>query len=300
MIDMPQNPQHRNMKEWSSIGIKSYLMLMLEFLRISPSYELARKERNEGLSAEDRLTLPNDFYEVLKTYDEFGDVAKIPFETWWTTTGIYIYGSEHEKPRVRRIATLEKDAEMDENFQSALERYFSLSRPREGNNPALILSVPLGINKRTVLIHISKLIDQTQVPIPVRAKKAARPLDAVRLRKPPLIRAISLLWFKAAKPKFSLWKLGVLAKVSPKHMEGLDISIKKQNSDTTDQRIKMAILTSRALKKAMFITENAARGKFPSSNPIKLPEFNWSEVNKRAIESRKLGKNRKVVSKSSV
>ena len=85
---MPKNTQHRNMKEWSSIGIKSYLMLMLEFLRISPSYELARKDRNEGLSAEDRLSLPSDYQEVLKTYDEFGDVRKIPFETWWTTTGI--------------------------------------------------------------------------------------------------------------------------------------------------------------------------------------------------------------------
>ena len=293
---MPKNPQHRNMKEWSSIGIKSYLMLMLEFLRISPSYELARKDRNEGLSAEDRLSLPSDYQEVLKTYDEFGDVRKMPFETWWITTGIYIYGSEHEKPRVRKIATLEKDNGLDEGFQSALESYFSISRPKEGNNPALILSVPLGINKRTVLSHISKLIDQTQVPIPVRAKKAARPLDAVRLRKPPLMRAISLLWFKAAKPKFALWKLGVLTKVSPKHMEGLDITNKKQNSNTTDQRIKMAILTSRALKKAMYITENAARGKFPSSSPIRLPEFNWNKVNKRATDSRKLGKSRKSVS----
>ena len=79
-------------------------------------------------------------------------------------------------------------------------------------------------------------------------------------------------------------------------MEGLDITNKKQNSNTTDQRIKMAILTSRALKKAMYITENAARGKFPSSSPIRLPEFNWNKVNKRATDSRKLGKSRKSVS----
>jgi len=43
----------------------------------------------------------------------------------------------------------------------------------------------------------------------------------------------------------------------------------------------MASLTSRALKKAKYVCENAARGKFPSSDRIKLPAFNYDIIDSR-------------------
>lgn len=276
----------RNMKEWSSVGIKGYLMLMLEFLRISPSYELARKSRMEGLTKEEKKLLPKDFELVLKTYDDFGDVSSIRFDEWWLTKGLYIYGTEFAKPRTRLIANVVKDEEIDQNFHRALDHHFEKIRPEEGKGPALILSVPLGINKRTVLAQISKLIDQSKVEIPVKAKKSARPLDAKRLRKDPLLMAINVLWNKAKDPEIDLWRLGVLAKVSPKHMDGLDVRAQKLTSKTTDQRMKMGILTSRALKKSKQICEQAARGKFPNSSPIDLPEFKWDEIYKKIVKTR--------------
>lgn len=274
------------MKEWSSVGIKAYLMLMLEFLRISPSYELARKARTEGLSKEEKKLLPKDFELVLKTYDDFGDVSSIRFDEWWLTKGLYIYGTEFAKPRTRLIANVVKDEEIDPNFHRALDHHFEKIRPEEGKGPALILSVPLGINKRTVLAQISKLIDQSKVEIPVKAKKSARPLDAKRLRKDPLLIAINILWNKSKDPEIDLWRLGVLAKVSPKHMDGLDAKAQKLTSKTTDQRMKMGILTSRALKKSKQICEQAARGKFPNSSPIELPEFDWGEIYKKIVKAR--------------
>ena len=274
------------MKEWSSVGIKGYLMLMLEFLRISPSYELARKSRMEGLTKEEKKLLPKDFELVLKTYDDFGDVSNIRFDEWWLTKGLYIYGTEFAKPRTRLIANVVKDEEIDQNFHRALDHHFEKIRPEEGKGPALILSVPLGINKRTVLAQISKLIDQSKVEIPAKAKKSARPLDAKRLRKDPLLIAINVLWNKAKDPEIDLWRLGVLAKVSPKHMDGLDVRAQKLTSKTTDQRMKMGILTSRALKKSKQICEQAARGKFPNSSPIDLPEFDWGEIYKKIVKAR--------------
>ena len=276
----------RSMKEWSSVGIKAYLMLMLEFLRISPSYELARKARAGGLTKDEKKRLPKDFELVLKTYDDFGDISCIRFDEWWLNKGLYIYGTEFAKPRARLIANVVKDGGIDPSFHRALDHYFENVRPEEGKGPALILSVPLGINKRTVLSQISKLIDQSKVEIPVKAKKSARPLDAKRLRKDPLLIAINILWNKAKDPEIDLWRLGVLAKVSPKHIEGLDATAKKLTSKTTDQRMKMGILTSRALKKAKQICEQAARGKFPNSSPIDLPEFNWDEIYKKIVKAR--------------
>lgn len=285
-LNTPNKAFGRNMKEWSSVGIKAYLMLMLEFLRISPSYELARKARNEGLSRQDKKGLPKDFDQVLKTYDEFGDVSRIRFDEWWPTKGIYIYGSEFVKPRARLIANVVKDEDIDPDFHRALDHYFKVARPEEGKGPALIVSVPLGINKRTVLAQISKLIDQSKVEIPVKAKKSARPLDAKRLRKDPLLMSVNILWNKAKDPSLELWRLGVLAKVSPKNLDGLDAKSQRLTGKTADQRIKTAILTSRALKKAKQISEHAARGRYPNSTPIDLPEFDWGLIYTRLINAR--------------
>jgi hypothetical protein len=50
--------------------------------------------------------------------------------------------------------------------------------------------------------------------------------------------------------------------------------------------MKMGILTSRALKKSKQICEQAARGKFPNSSPIDLPEFDWGEIYKKIVKAR--------------
>jgi len=43
----------------------------------------------------------------------------------------------------------------------------------------------------------------------------------------------------------------------------------------------MTVLTSRALKKAQYIAENAARGRFPDPKKIALPEFDYEDIYRR-------------------
>ena len=276
----------RAMKDWSTKGIKGYVRLMIEFLRLSPSYELARKFRNGELSKAEQMLLPDDFEQVLKTYDEYGNVGSLDFEDWWQKVGLYLYGTEFDKPQVRQVANIEQGETYEPGFARALEHYFQKLRPPEGNGPALLLAVPLGMNKRYVMRQISLLIDRSKVPVPAKSKKSSRPLAAERLRSAPLFRAIHLLWAKAQKPDQTLWQLGVRCDVSPKNADGLDVNAKRNTTKTADQRIKMAILTSRALKKAHYICENAARGKFPSSDPIELPEFDYPDIYRRMRISR--------------
>lgn len=282
----PSKLPGRSMKEWSTKGIKGYVRLMIEFLRLSPSYELARKFRNGELSKAEQKLLPGDFEQVLKTFDDYGNVSSLDFEDWWQKIGVYLYGTEFDKPQVRQIANIVQGESYEPGFARALEHYFHKLRPLEGNAPALLLAVPLGMNKRYVMRQISLWIDRAKVPVPVKAKKSNRPLAAERLRSAPLFRAIHLLWGKAQKPEQKLWQLGVRCNVSPKNAEGLDINAKRNTTKTADQRIKMAILTSRALKKARYICENAARGKFPSDDPIELPEFDYPDIYRRMRISR--------------
>ena len=51
------------MKDWSTKGIKGYVMLMVEFLRISPSYELAKLIRTRSLDKKTQNKLITQLYE---------------------------------------------------------------------------------------------------------------------------------------------------------------------------------------------------------------------------------------------
>ena len=264
-----------------TLGLKVYVRLMVDYLILSPTYELARKSRNGELSPAEKRLLPNDFDLVLKTYDEFGDVRPRNFSVWWRRTGQRIYEGKFDRPVVRKIAEIEQDASYEPAFSRSLVNFFKTDRAREGNGPNLILAVPLGLNKQQTMRQISKLIDDTGVKAPIRSKSSARPLAAIRLRSAPLIRGIKLLRIKAREPSLELWRLGLRAKVSPKYAQELDFHDRRSNPGTVDARIQMASLTSRALKKAQYVCENAARGKFPSSDSIEIPMFFYEDIERR-------------------
>lgn len=272
---------NKSKKDWATKGIQGYVMLMVEYLRLSPTYELARKARAGKLNANEMKLLPKDFEQVLKTYDEYGDISKVKFDDWWANTGINLYGTEYIKPQVRQIANIEKDEEYEPGFAIALEQYFKSFRKHEGSGRALILAIPLGMPKRSILKEVSRMINRTGVTVPPKAQKAKRSLTAKRLRSPPLFIGLNLLWAKAQNPDWVNWRLGVAANVSPKNTEGLDLNAKKASAKTADQRINLTVLTSRALKKAQYIAENAARGRFPDPKPIPLPDFNFEDIYRR-------------------
>ena len=272
---------NKSMKDWATKGIQGYVMLMFEYLRLSPTYELARKARMGKLTAKDRQLLPDDFDQVLKTYDEYGDISKVEFADWWARTGINLYGTEYIKPQVRQIANIEKSEEYEPGFAKALEQYFKGFRKHEGSGRALILAIPLGMPKRAILKEVTRMINKTGVTAPPKAQKAKRSLTAKRLRSAPLFIGLNLLWAKAQNPDWVNWRLGVAAKVSPTNAAGLDLNAKKASAKTVDQRNNMTVLTSRALKKAQYIAENAARGRFPDPKPIVLSEFDFADIYKR-------------------
>jgi hypothetical protein len=288
----------RTMKDWSTKGIKGYIMMMVEFLRISPSYELARQIRTKGLdkktqnklitqlyetegktpSAIDKQTLITEFQAVLATYDQFGDISTQSFDDWWQTRGIYIYGTPFSKPLVRQIARIEKDEVFEPMFNKVYEHYLTKTRAVEGNPTALILGLPLGMPKADLLRQISKLIDSSKVPLLSKSKRASKALAAKRLRSEPLFIQLRILMAKAQYPDMQLWKVGLWAKVSAKHAKTLDLKESKKKFEDADSKEHLAILTSRAFKNAKQVAENAARGSFPTSKPVRLPNYDFDDI----------------------
>ena len=291
---------NRASKEWSTIGIKKYALLLLEFLRISPSYALAHQIKSQRLTDNQKKILILDLYnekglkltksqeqemvsgfeKVLKTYDDFGDVTTIDFDDWWTTRGIHIFGSPYEKPIPIKIAGISKNESYEPIFEKALKNYFEVTLKNQGKPLAMIIGVPLGLPKRVLMQRISKLIDGEKTPVLNKAKRTSKPLAVQRLRSDPLFIMLRLLMAKAQHEDWPLWRLGLHAKVSDKFSK-LDIQVGKKRLQDADAKVNLNILTSRYLLKAKLVAENTARGKFPSSNKITLPKYDFEDIYNR-------------------
>jgi len=291
----------RTMKDWSTRGIKGYVILMVEFLRISPSYELARQIRTKGfdkktqnkfitqlyevgdkkLTSTEKKVAIAEFQSVLATYDEVGDISTLSFDAWWQARGIYIYGTPYNKPTVKQITRVEAYGEFEPLFYKPYEQYLDKIRASEGNPTSLVLGVPLGMPKAGLLRQISKLIDAAKVPLARKSARAGKALAAKRLRSEPLFIQLRILMAKAQYPDMQLWKVGLWAKVSAKHAKTLDLKESKKKFEDADSKEHLAILTSRAFKKAKQVAENAARGSFPSSKPVRLPNYDFEDIYKR-------------------
>jgi hypothetical protein len=290
----------RTTKDWSTKGIQGYLMLMVEFLRISPSYALAHEIRTKKIAPSKQAPLIiklyrdtdkpltkqaerdviKDFDRVLSTYDEYGDIFQCSFDEWWASRGLAIYGSPYNKPIVKKIAGMSQGEEYEPLFGRALEHYFHKQRAVEGNPPALLLAVPLGQPKRQLLAYISKLIDAEAVPLPSKSQRAIKPLAAKRLRSAPLFIMLRILMARAQHPDIPLWRIGKHAGVSQKYAQ-TEITLNKKRLQDADAKIHLSILTSRYLLKAKCVAEQAARGQFPSSSKLILPIFDLDAIFKR-------------------
>jgi len=288
---------NRSSKEWSTRGIKQYVLLMVEFLRLSPSYALAREEvlgelnpaqirqrllamyatAENPINAKMQSVLLEDFALVQKTYAEFGDVYTMNFDDWWLKAGADLFGFDYQRPRITKIAQLVKDESYSETPTALLDAYLKNGRVQQGMPNSLILALPLGMPKRTLMMELSRLIDKANVPAQPKAQKAKRALTKQRLRSKPLFMFVKLLIFKAGSPSSPLWKLGLRAKVSPKYSEDIALDSKVSTKNIA-LRMNLTVLTSRALRKAKLVAENAARGQFPSTEPRALPDFDWYGV----------------------
>lgn len=270
-------------KDWH-VAPTAGFQLMFEFLRLSPSYELARKHRTRGLSQRETASLPADFDQVLKTYDLLGDVSADFFRSWWLKRGLQVFGNPYKKPRVHSLGVLNAGLNLQLNEIAApIISYLNNERDAEGLNASLMLSVPLTLKRSEAIKQISKLIaDHGGVDTGLE-KKPQLKLVSKRLRPDVLHKGLRLLWIKAAKPNWELWRLGAKAELSQSYSKELDPNApKKVKTDfEKDDRIIMSKITSRFLSKYEAIAENAARGLFPTDRPVLSAGYDYPLIAKR-------------------
>lgn len=271
------------MTGWHTRPTAGYQMMFV-FLRMSPSYELARKECDEGLTEDEKRGLPADFDEVRKTYALLGNVRNILFRSWWLKRGLKAFGNPHNKPKVHEIAALEGAADVSiDQLQQSIETYLGETRRDEGLSAGLLVAIPLGGRKGEVLRQISRLLDRyTDASAETQNQPILR-LMGKRLHVKSLLAGWSLLLFKAARPKWELWRLGAQAKLSKTYSSVLDPKAGRRVKDVIEQtdRDMMTKITYRALIKFEAIAENAARGRFPDDTPVEQSPFDYPALAKR-------------------
>lgn len=240
-----------------------FYLLWMEYLAVSPSYELARRYRAGTLTKVELAALPADFDRVLAVYDDLGDVQRVSFLDWWSERGLAVFGYEGAKPRVQRVDTLRsaRHRRAAERLQGFIEGDWT----EQGQPNAVLVSIPIGLSKAQITRQLGKLLSRyghEQRVLPKRHSKY--PLLGTRQRKDTLFRYLFVIWVRSAMPGHALWRVGARARVSDTYSRELDAAARIARGEQVYDRSVLAVLTSRAWSRGLALAENAARGRFPS------------------------------------
>jgi hypothetical protein len=240
-------------------------MLWFEYLALSPSYQLAHLERTNRLPKSQHADLPKDFDRVLEVYDDFGDVQRVLFHTWWRERGMELCGHSGDKPKVTRVAALGRKTQSFEKVKNGVEKYCDEDWMDQGRQNTLLVAIPIGMPKSRIAKELSAMMerypDKNKYVRPARPKY---PLIGKRQNAEMLFRYMHVTLVRSLMPERELWRVGVRSRVSATYSPELEVDADVVRHEGTYDRMMLTILTSRAILRARMISENAARGLFPT------------------------------------
>lgn len=255
-----------------------------QFLQLSPSYRLAHLIA-VGKIDRTKCVLPTDFETVEATYAAFGDVSRSHFWKWWVNKAQYQFGvsaTPKAKPLLKVKLREDVTDAMIKATHEQLDEFVLVDRPAQGNLATLVLAIPLQNDRKALLKEVAKLIDDAYGK--ERQQSGIAPYHMIRnkMREHTLIKAREVVWGRAARPKAKLFVIGNITKVSPANWSDPEL---KRDKIEGNKREAMEILTSRHLNRAYTLAENAARGKFPSLDPLPpddaRPKFNYVTIQRQ-------------------
>ena len=260
--------------------ISMYLM-WFEYLAISPSYELARRHR--GGEKVDPSQLPTDFDHVLSVYDDLGDVQAALFRLWWKDVGLKHFGYQGTQPKVTHVGYAPYHSQKTPDLTEELGMYFDEDWIEQGRQRTMILAVPVGMPEGKINRQIKKQLARVKAERRTLIEPVVKyPLVGKRHHKDALLRYIRMAWLRSAMHNKSLWRVGAQAKVSFTYSPVLDPKLEQVSIDDRYDREMLTIIASRALLRARMISENAARGRFPTHEKCETAlEFDVKELRQR-------------------
>lgn len=255
---------------------------LVDYLKLSPSYKLVCEWARKS-SKSMPTNAPKDWNLLLKTYEDFGDVWRIPESRWWESRGKALFGIKAAKAQTFAIG--HSDHATLINSKSAIQ---SQKMWRDMANPeCLIIAIPKSQTKQMALKQVSAIIRSNAFAnSKPRLVKPIYELISSKLREPTI--KLGTLALKMYRQDIPLWMIGNKLGLSPAHHIKLDNegTPKGNELNLSEKKVRLGILASKLINKAELIAENAARGLYPTDTPCKY-------AIKFESNSRKVGRPRK-------
>jgi len=264
----------RNLELRSPLGRQQNdprLKLWMEYLRLSPSYALARSVLRGDTTLEQAVLSVSDIDALLRTARDFGDVWATSKEEHWRHKAFDLFGVQLANPDLKVVHVMQEGEEIDMADLNAHVREYAAHTRREMGNPLTVLvSVPIDMNRQHLIQLFGGMLtyfkenrqDYLEADIPEPRYKLAK--SRIPLRN--LDQILKVATAKATNPNIKHWELGAELKLNLTSAEVL----KKEGVDPkvwSEASVVMNATVSRILKQALLVSENAARGRFPSFEP---------------------------------
>lgn len=209
--------------------------LFFQYLLVSPSYyqaSLIRKSSKDVLSKKD---LPKDMNQVLKIYDLVGDIYLMPFEVWWESVGCELFYAGTQAS-------------------------------------TLTFNLDLSNSKQRLLEYVEMRLDEA---LAKRDKSKAPKLSLLtnKVRTFSLYQNLNILFEKAMSfedesEKLANWQIALISNLETKWRKGLKLDSRLTRKNLVARQY-LCMLVSKNISEALIVAENAARGIFPSKQPVK-------------------------------
>lgn len=257
--------------------------IWFEYLAVSPSYELARRFRSHELNADEVATLPPDFCRVLSVFDHLGDVQRISFWDWWTTRGAKHFEEQGKPESTVNLGVLRAKAPSRGQIGQAFVDYTTGPWVDQGLHDTLIMGLPIGLSMSQIRTEVQKAVEAAQEAREPRAKsEPTYKVASRRIHKTTLIRYLYVLYYRSVLLDADDWRIGAHTQISSMHSSYVDPVSEQMADGNAGRRKTLGILTNRVLKHAWLISENAARGVFPSHHPVEgAPKIDYAELGSR-------------------
>jgi len=234
--------------------------LFFQFLAFSPSYIAVHLAKTSKKKIEEKRLISMGLQPVISLYEKLGNIYDVVFDEWWVKTGQYYFVGKNESSKV-------------------------------------MITLDMTLDKKALLKELESLIDDYHQTLRTTNEKINFLKNKIQVRNLVFLRQLVNLKTTHIKNKNDLpdWRLGVDASEYwplSKHAEvfysrypEIHISIKKldKNKNNEKSRYLLGQLVSRQMREALYISENAARGLFPSKeclDTIEYGSFNYISYSK--------------------
>lgn len=238
---------------------------LVDYLKLSPSYKLVCEWARKG-SKVIPPNAPKDWMQIVKTYEDFGDVWRILESRWWDSCGKALFGIKAAKTQTFMVGNSEVDVLVNSrSLHDSQLLWENMAKPG-----CLVLAIPTNQTKQMALKQIYAIV-RANTFISSKSNLAMPKYELIRskLREPTIKLGIMALkmYYKGAP----LWAIGNYLELSPAHLINCDENGKLSASELNlaDKKIRLQILASKLVAKSELIAENAARGLYPTDAPCR-------------------------------